>query len=378
MTYLDNAATTLMKPPEVEAAMLEALHTCANAGRGGHSAAMAASDVLFDCREAAAELFGVDNPEQVIFTMNATHALNLAIKGILHGGGHCVISGYEHNSVARPLAAMEQDGVSFTVAHSKLFEPEDALKSFRQSLRADSKCVVCTHVSNAFGYILPIEEIDAMCYEKGIALIIDASQSAGTLPVKLNKLKATLAVCAPGHKGLYGPQGTGLLLLREDGAFPTLMEGGTGSLSADLHQPDFLPDRLESGTQNIHGIAGLCQGIRYIQRVGQDVIFQYERGLCELAIQALREFRGVTVYAAKNPEHQAGVVSFIADAKSPDDLAYELGSMDVAVRGGLHCSPISHESVGTRRGAVRVSVSWFNTEEDIVQLERALEKVLRD
>lgn len=377
MIYLDNAATTLIKPPEVEAAVCEAMRTCANAGRGGHSAAMAAADRLFECREAAAELFGIENPEQVVFTLNATHALNIAIKGVMRGGGHCVISGYEHNSVARPLKAMEAQGVRFTAAHSRLFDPEDALRAFREALQEDTKCVVCTHVSNAFGYILPIEEIDALCFAHGIPLIIDAAQSAGSIPVKLNRLRAAQYVCAPGHKGLYGPQGTGLLICREEGSLPSLMEGGTGSQSGDLEQPDFLPDRQESGTQNIHGVAGLCEGIRYVQRIGEDAICQYEHALIAHAVDVLHGLDGVTVYTAEDSALQSGVLSLNLAGKSAEDVAWALDSYDIAVRGGMHCTPLAHKSADTRYGTVRVSVSWFSTDEDIEQLGRAVAEICK-
>ena len=257
MIYLDNAATTLHKPPEVSAAVLDAMQTCANAGRGGHSAAMQAADKLYECREAVAELFGFERAEQAVFTFNTTHSLNIAIKGIMSNGGHCVVSGFEHNSAVRPLKAMEKLGVSYTVAHSRLFDDEDTLRAVKNAVREDTVCVVCTHVSNVFGYKLPIEKIDEFCNEKGIALIIDAAQSAGCVPLKLNEFKAVKCICIPGHKGLYGPQGTGLLLINDNVFLPPLMQGGTGSLSGKLEQPDFLPDMHESGTQNIHGISNI-------------------------------------------------------------------------------------------------------------------------
>ncbi len=365
MIYLDNAATTLYKPPEVGAAVLDAMRTCANAGRGGHSAAMVAADKLYECREAAAELFGFDRAEQAVFTFNTTHSLNIAIKGIMSNGGHCVISGFEHNSVVRPLKAMEKLGVSYTVAYSRLFDAEDTLRAIKNAVREDTVCVVCTHVSNVFGYILPIKEIDEFCNEKGIALIIDAAQSAGTVPIKLNEFKAVKCICVPGHKGLYGPQGTGLLLINDNTSIPSLMQGGTGSMSGKPEQPDFLPDMHESGTQNIHGIAGLCEGIRYILKVGVDKIAEYERGLILKAKGYLSQIPRIKMYASDDAALQNGVLSFNVEGKSSEDIASKLAEKGIAVRAGLHCAPIAHKSAGTKYGTVRISVSWFNNEEEI-------------
>jgi len=376
MIYLDNAATTLQKPAEVEAAVIVAMQSCANAGRGGHSAAMKAAEKLFDCREAAAELFGLDNPERVVFTFNTTHGLNIAIKGIMQGAGHCVISSFEHNSVTRPLKAMEKNGVSFTIANSPLFNPEKTVKAIEKALRSDTKCIVCTHVSNVFGYRLPIEEIDALAYSKGIPIILDAAQSAGCVDIKMNRFKAVKCICMPGHKGLYGPQGTGLLLVEPDSALPSFMEGGTGSLSGDFNQPDFWPDRHESGTQNIHGIAGLCEGIKYIMRVGVDKIREHEQMLISKAKEHLMDVPGITLYSTDEKDLQTGVLSFNVEGKSSEVIAAMLGELEIAVRGGFHCSPLAHKSAGTLYGTVRMSVSWFNDEDDIYRFVCALKEIL--
>lgn len=375
MIYLDNAATTLRKPMEVEAAVLEAMRTCANAGRGGHAAAMAAADVLYQCRENAAKLFGVDAVERVIFTHNTTHALNIAINGIMNNGGHCVISGFEHNSVTRPLKALEEHGVSFTIAYSHLFCPQSTLQAIDDAIREDTVCVVCTYVSNVFGYKLPIAQIDELCYKKGISLIIDAAQAAGCIDLKLDDFKAVKCICMPGHKGLYGPQGTGLLLCADRVELPSLIRGGTGSLSGKIIQPDFLPDRHESGTHNVHGIAGLSRGIEYVLRVGVDKIESYEAGLIQKAADSLEGIAGVSVYRAKDPALQTGVLSFNISGMDSEEVAYLLSEQDIAVRGGLHCSPLAHESAGTSLGTVRMSVSWFNDEEEIEIFTRAVEGI---
>lgn len=257
MIYLDNAATTMPKPPKVYQAVLETMQTCASLGRSGHPAAQQASAVAFSCREAAGKLFDTP-PDQVVFTSSATHGLNIAIKSLIARGDRVVISGFEHNAVLRPLYAL---GADIIIAGRKLFDPADTLAAFEAAVTPDTKAVVCTHVSNVFGYILPIEEIAELCRRKGIPLIVDAAQSAGVLDVSLARWEAAF-IAMPGHKGLYGPQGTGLLLC---GQVPKpLLEGGTGSQSERWDMPDFLPDVAEAGTHNVPGIAGLLEGIRHI------------------------------------------------------------------------------------------------------------------
>ena len=247
MIYLDSGATTLQKPPMVAYRVQSAMRSCATPGRGGHVPAMRAAEAVYDCRVLAGQLFDAP-PEQVVFTMNATHALNLAIKTLVRTGDRVVISGFEHNAVTRPLHHI---GAEVAVAGTRLFDPEDTLESFRKAVTADTKAVVCTHVSNVFGYILPLDEIAALCRERQVPLIVDASQSAGLLPVSLRELDAAF-LCMPGHKALYGPQGTGLLIC---GRTPeTLLEGGSGSASRLPDMPPELPEHAEAGTQNVCGI----------------------------------------------------------------------------------------------------------------------------
>ena len=256
MIYLDSAATTLQKPPAVARAVSSAVGRLATPGRGGHVPAMRAAETAFLCRQAAAELFQVESPEQVVFTSNATHGLNLAIHSLLKPGDAVVISGYEHNAVTRPLHAL---GVNVRVAAGPLFDPEAQVRAFERQLDETVRAVICNHVSNVFGFILPVEGIAALCRERGIPFVLDASQSAGCLPVHMGELGAAF-VAMPGHKGLYGPQGTGLLLCGAE-THPLLM-GGTGSASALQAMPDFLPDRLEAGTHNMPGIAGLLDRLQ--------------------------------------------------------------------------------------------------------------------
>lgn len=363
MIYLDSAATTLQKPPAVLRAVSYAMTHMASPGRGGHRPAMLAAETAFACRTAAAELFHVENPEQVVFTLNATHALNLAIKSLVAPGDTVLISGYEHNAVTRPLYAL---GAKVKVASGPLFDGESLLSAFEAALTPEVKCVVCTHVSNVFGYILPLEQVAALCRRREVPLIVDASQSAGCLPVYLEELGAAF-IAMPGHKGLYGPQGTGLLLC----AAPVrpLLEGGTGSRSADQAMPDFLPDRLEAGTHNVPGIAGLLVGLRYVKGRGTGSILQQEQALTLRAARGLAALPGVRVYAAADPSRQAGVLSFQVADMDCETVGEALGKREIAVRAGLHCAPVAHESAGTLEpGTVRASFSCFNTAEEAARL----------
>ena len=296
MIYLDSAATTFQKPLSVSYAMQRAMRTMSSPGRGGYAAARAAEETAFRCRSLAAELFGVPSPEQVVFTSNATHALNIAIRSLVPEGGRVAVSGYEHNAVTRPLHAL---GARIKVAASPLFDRAALLCAFENSISPELDAVVCTHVSNVFGFVLPIEEIAALCRAEGVPLIVDASQSAGILPFELDTLGAAF-IAMPGHKGLYGPQGTGLLLCAHDAA--PLLYGGTGSASLEQTMPDFLPDQLEAGTHNMPGIAGLEAGLRRgagrgavlqpgWQGAGEDRGRAGAAGLCSARRTALRALR---------------------------------------------------------------------------------------
>lgn len=367
MIYFDSAATTLQKPYAVARAAAWAVGHMASPGRGGHAPAMRAAETAFACREASARLFHVEDPERVVLTFNATHGLNIAIKSLVKPGDAVLISGYEHNAVTRPLAAL---GVEVRVASSPLFQPDAALAAFREALTGDVSCVVCNHVSNVFGYVQPVEAIAALCRDRGVPFILDASQSAGCCPIDMEALGAAF-IAMPGHKGLYGPQGTGLLLCGAE-AKP-LMEGGTGSASALQQMPEFLPDRLEAGTHNIPGVAGLLEGIRYVERRGQKNILAHERRLCRLAAKGLAALEGVTVYAAQRPEDQVGVLSFTVAGMDCEEVGEALGAAGVAVRAGLHCAPMAHCSAGTfESGTVRASFSAFNTEREVQQFLRVM------
>ncbi len=371
MIYLDAAATTLQKPPSVSRAMQAAMRTMSSPGRGGYAAARAAEETAFRCRSLAAELFGVPSPERVVFTSNATHALNIAIRSLVPQGGRVLISGYEHNAVTRPLHAL---GARLRVAASPPFDRAAALRAFENALSPELDAVVCTHISNASGFVLPIGEIAALCRAEGVPLIIDASQSAGVLPLDMGALGAAF-IAMPGHKGLYGPQGTGLLLCA--GETEPLLMGGTGSASLEQTMPDFLPDRLEAGTHNMPGIAGLEAGLRFVQRMGER-IERHERALIARAAERLRTVEGVTVYAARSAAAQGGVLSFCVDGMEPEETADALAQRGIAVRGGLHCAPCAHQTVGTLpNGTVRMSVSAFNTPAEIDTFVRTVRSIVR-
>ena len=365
MIYLDNGATSLHKPPVVYRAVQEALHCCANPGRGGYPAARKAADVVYGCREQAGNLFAC-LPEQVVLTTSCTHGLNLAIRTLVKPGSTVVISGFEHNAVTRPLHAL---GARIRIAGRKLFDWEDTLSAFEKQLEG-ADAAVFTHVSNVFGYILPVAEMARLCRDRSIPFIIDAAQSAGSLPVSLSDLGADF-IAMPGHKGLLGPQGTGLLLCK-GGAEP-LLYGGTGSYSRQQTMPEELPDRLEAGTLNVPGYAGLGEGLRHLNQTGVERIFHREHSMLQRCIAGL-ENAGMQVFAGP---HQAATVSFLPGMDC-EEAAEILARQGIAVRAGLHCAPCAHESAGTlETGTVRVSVGYDTFEGQIAAFLRAASKMPR-
>ena len=363
MIYFDSAATTLQKPRSVADSVAKAIRTMTTPGRGGYPASRYAADKMFELRSLAAEMFDVSAPDNVIFTMNATHGLNLAIKSLVSPGDTVVISGYEHNAVTRPLTAIGD--VTVRVVNGELFHPDQMAEGFERSVDGDVKVVICTQVSNVFGYELPIDDIADICKKRGVPLIVDASQSAGLLPVRTSGWGAAY-VAMPGHKGLYGPQGTGLLLCG-DGYLPDgLIQGGTGSLSRLQEMPDFLPDRLEAGTQNVHGAAGLLEGMKFVHGFVPGRISQYEGHLVKLLVDGLRRKGGYRVFEG---DGSSSVLSVVPENGGVEELADGLASRGVAVRAGLHCAPLAHMSAGTlETGTLRFSMSVFNTESEVGRL----------
>lgn len=373
MIYLDSAATTLQKPPSVQKAATWAFDHLSSPGRGCYKAAMDAAQTAYACRLAAAKLFNVKDPENVVFTFNATHALNIAIKSLVRRGEKVIVSGYEHNAVTRPLHAI---GTRVSVAVSELFEPEMALLAFERRLTDDTALVVINQVSNVFGFILPVERIIDACREKSIPVVVDASQSAGVIDIDLNKYGADY-ICMPGHKGLYGPQGTGLLLCARRPE--SLIQGGTGSNSMSAEMPEILPDRLEAGTHNMPGISGLLAGLEFIEKKGAKNILKHERELIEYAAGELVKFDGVRIFRSEYGYGQSGVMSFIIDGIPCETVGDALSARDINVRTGLHCAPLAHKSAGTAAtGTVRLSVSYFNTKREIHAFVNAIDDIIRD
>ena len=375
MIYFDAAATTLEKPEQVRRAAAAAIGGMSSPGRGGHSAARRAEETAYLCRTEAAELFGLNKPENAVFTSNATHALNIAIRTLVQPGSRVVISGYEHNAVTRTLHAIPN--VNVTVVDAPLFRPDQMAEMFEKAVSHKPDAVICNHVSNVFGYVLPMERIARSCRDHGVPLIVDASQSAGIVPVRLDELGAAF-LAMPGHKGLYGPQGTGLLISGRDDVQPVLF-GGTGSASRRQEMPEDLPDRLEAGTHNMPGVAGLLEGIRFVKSTGVEKIGRHERELTVLAARLLRQIPGIRVFAAEDPACQSGVLSFTAERRDCEALGTALARHGVAVRAGLHCAPLAHRTAGTlATGTVRLSFSAFNTPAQVHRFAVVLRQVLRE
>ena len=371
MIYLDSAATSFLKPPAVAKAVAEAVRTCASPGRGVYPAAMRGADTVYSCREEAAALFGMDSCENVVFTMNATHALNIAIHSLVRPGIRVLISGYEHNAVLRPLV---NAGADIVTAAGEPFNADSFMEDFRKRL-PESEAVVCTHVSNVFGFRIPVEDIGALCTERGIPFILDAAQSAGHISLDFPLSGAQFAAM-PGHKGLMGPQGTGLLLCR--GTADPFMFGGTGNQSRSVRMPEELPERLEAGTQNVCGIAGLREGLRFIRKTGVDRIAERERILAANLADGLSKIRGLKVICVPK-ENRTGVISVIPEGMSCEDMAFSLGRAGVAVRAGLHCAPLAHKTAGTdATGTVRFSVSALNTHDEIDAAVGITENIIKN
>ena len=365
MIYLDWGATSFHKPPEVRAAMQYAMQTCASPGRGGYPAAMEAARVVYDAREEAGKLFSC-RPEQVVFTSSCTHGLNIAIRSLIRPGASVTVTGFEHNAVVRPLYAL---GAKVSVAGRRLFCPEDTLEEFARSIES-ADAAVFTQVSNVFGYMLPVEQMAVLCRERGVPFIVDAAQGAGTVPLNFEALGAEF-VAMPGHKGLLGPQGTGVLLCRDSGE--PLLYGGTGSASRAREMPPELPDRLEAGTMNVPGIAGLGAGMAWVRRAGPENLLRREQALIRRAAEGLQAL-GVQTFAGP---YQAATLSFLP-GEDCEEWAEKMGSRGFALRAGLHCAPLAHESAGTiETGTVRLSVGYDTDMRQIEAFLRMASKICR-
>lgn len=365
MINFDNAATTFPKPISVRRAAVSAMTGLGgNAGRGGHELAMRTSEALYDARETAALFFGAE-PENTVFALNCTHALNMAVQGVMSEGGHLIISSMEHNSAARPAVAMAMKK-KITLSVAEVFaDSSETVESFRRLIRSDTKAIVCTLASNVTGQRLPYKELGELCRENGICFIADGAQTCGIYDTKLSD--GINILCTSGHKGLYGITGTGLLAT--DGLYriAPIMQGGTGSSSVSLFQPDIMPDSLESGTQNIIGAVTVGAGIRFINSFGMERIRLHEERLCSLLVSALENEEEITVYREPSAEY-APIVSFNISGMQPERAAELLSERGFCLRAGYHCAALAHASIGTRSGTVRFAPSVFNTEEEVKKL----------
>ena len=379
MIYLDNAATTYPKPREVYHKWQTAMSVYgANPGRSGHEFSMKTAEAVFKSREICAGFFGAQ-PENTVFTLNCTHALNFAIKGIARNGCHFVTSDIEHNASIRPVyAAVKAVGGACTMFETSE-DAEQTVRNAQHAIRPNTVALICTAASNVIGLRTPIKELAALCKKRGICFIVDAAQAAGTLPIKLDD--GVNIICAAGHKGLYGPMGTGLMITDGNVKLNTIIEGGTGSTSESILQPDFSPDRFESGTINTAGAIALGEGVDFVKRRTPEVILNHELDLCERFCKAAERIDGITLYnpiAPHNRDKYAPVVSFNFDSLSSDDGARLLSENGFYMRGGLHCAPLAHKKIGTiNGGTIRFSPSAFNTAREVDMLTATLYRLCR-
>lgn len=375
MIYFDNAATSYPKPLSVVEAVKNSM-ACygANPGRSGHDLSLKTAQAVYDTRKALDEFFDGYGAECVCFTQNCTQALNTAIKGCLKKGDHVVISSLEHNSVVRPLEALKIKGLIEYTAFDVSPQKEMTLKSFSEAFTSETRLCVVTAVSNVFGDVLPLKELSEIAHSKGAMLFVDGAQGAGVIPLEMKK-QGIDCLCIPGHKGLLGPMGTGALL-HNNIDFEPIIQGGTGSESFNLLQPEAFPERLESGTLNVPGICGLRQGLRFLELKGVGNIHNIETEICDEIVSGLRAIEGVSVYRDKNNGNYAPLVSFNIKNHHSEAVAGMLNKGGVAVRGGYHCAPLAHISRGTRNtGTVRVSPSFFTNKKDIKILLNLVRKI---
>lgn len=375
MIYLDSAATSLHKPPQVAEAVMKALSSFGNPGRGGHGASLDAARTVYAAREKLARLFHADGPQQIAFTQNATQSLNTAIRGLIRPGDHVITTVLEHNSVLRPLCDLESCGAEITILGCDALgrvEPE----AFRRALRPNTRAIVCTHASNLTGNMIDIGRVGEIAAGHGVLFIVDASQTAGVFDIDMQAMHIDV-LCFTGHKGLLGPQGTGGLALRRGVCIRPLMTGGSGVQSYSRTHPAQMPEALEAGTLNAHAIAGLDAALDYILRVTPAAIRQKEDALFRAFLRGAREIPGLTLYGDVDAAQRCAILSLNVggyDSQEVSDALYM--HYGIAVRSGAHCAPLMHMALGTQeQGAVRFSFSHENTMEDINAALRALREL---
>ena len=367
MIYLDNAATTRQKPQQVIDAVVQAMTTMGNAARGAHGSSLEASRKVYDTRCKLAKLFGCERPDHVIFTCNSTEALNIAISGILNPGDHVITTVMEHNSVLRPLYRLESEGkvaLSFVSADK---QGRPCMAEFESLIQENTRAIVCTHASNLTGEIVDLVEVGRIAKEHGLLLIVDASQTAGCVPIDMDAMNIDV-LCFTGHKGIYGPQGTGGLCIRKGVEIRPFKVGGSGIHSYMKEQPEDYPTRLEAGTLNSHGLMGLSAALDFLEETGVDTIAEKEHRQMMRFYNGVANLPGVTVYGDFTEGHpRTAVVTLNIRDYDSSAVADELSECyDIATRAGAHCAPRMHEALGTvEQGAVRFSFSWFTTEEEV-------------
>lgn len=375
MIYLDNGATSFPKPLSVRQNVDISLKKfSANPGRSGHSLSLRAAKEIFECRKRLKELFNVNSEEEIIFTENCTMALNTVIFGLLNEGDHVLISSMEHNSVTRPLESLKDKGVTYSTFDYS-YDDNETVDNVRNLIKSETKLVICTHASNVFGFRFPIERICALCHAYGILFCVDSAQSAGVFDIDVGTNQYDF-VCMSGHKSLYGPMGTGVLILNNRNLKP-LLYGGTGTESVKKSQPEGLPEKFESGTQNMNGISGLKAGVDFVKNRGIKNIYNHEYKLAKRLFNGLANNRKVITYNKSFDYGKvAPVVSFNIDGVYSEDLVAKLNKYGIMTRGGLHCSPLAHTTMNTiENGTVRVVPGAFNTINDINYLLNVIRKL---
>jgi cysteine desulfurase family protein len=375
MIYLDNGATSFPKMPGMIECMANCMKTyCGNPGRSGHNMSMKTGEEIYKTRKNLAKLFNIANPGRIVFTSNTTTALNQGIRGFLKEGDHVITTSMEHNSVLRPLKELEKKGVEHTIISCDKFGFVN-IRDIKAAIKENTKLIVCTHASNVTGTIMPIKEIGQLAHRNGLLFLVDAAQSAGALPINVSEMNIDL-LAMPGHKGLLGPMGTGLLYVGEELQLNPIFQGGTGTVSKDRRQPIDLPEGLESGTANAPGIIGLGYSVEKLLQIGVIAIRNHEEDLTALLDEGLRGMKRITVYGPEDCTKKAGIVTFNMKGKSCEQVADQLSDLyGIAARGGFHCAGLAHKSIGTwETGAVRLSVGPFNTKKEI---KTAIEAVFR-
>lgn len=376
MIYLDNAATSFPKPKEVVAEMERCmLGYCGNPGRSGHTMSVRTGEGVYKARRCIGEFFGLEDSSKVIFTSNATESLNLAIKGVLKANDHVITTSMEHNSVLRPLKELESRQIQSTIVFANQ-EGYVSPQKIEKAIRKETRLIVCTHASNVSGTLQPIEEIGRIAKKNNIIFLVDASQSAGSIPINMEDMNIDM-LALPGHKGLLGPMGTGILCVRGDIYLKPLKEGGTGTKSKDRKQPLDFPDGYESGTVNAPGIIGLREGVEFVKRIGVNKIRAYEEYLIEELQYGLQNIEGLSIYGTQKASRKTAVVSFTIEGMSCEEISERLNERyGIASRAGFHCAGLAHKTLGSlETGTVRLSVGPFNTLKEIRYTVKAIREI---